>query len=67
MYLPRYFFAGRCWLCENCDVESGVCHNPMIARFSAESMGTNLLKTAEIELNVNPKDDPYLMAILLID
>jgi|BioPla2DNA2_1021312.scaffolds.fasta_scaffold46189_1 predicted metal-binding protein len=39
----------------------------MIARFSAESMGTNLLKTAEIELNVNPKDDPYLMAILLID
>lgn len=63
------FFAGHCMLCEKCDVEMGICHNPMIARFSAESMGINLLKTAEnagMELKFN-SSDPTGMAVLLIN
>ena len=63
------FFAGHCMLCEKCNVENGICNNPVIARFSAESMGINLLKTAEsagMELKFN-SDDPTGMAILLID
>ena len=63
------FFAGHCMLCEKCDVEKGICCNPMIARFSAESMGINLLKTAEnagMELKFN-SSDPTGIAILLID
>ena len=64
------FFAGHCMLCEKCDVETGICRNPVISRFSAESMGINLLKTAEnagIELNFNSESDSTGMAVLLID
>ncbi|OEC85905.1 MULTISPECIES: DUF2284 domain-containing protein [Methanobacterium] len=63
------FFAGRCMLCEKCDVETGMCRNPVIARFSAESMGINLLKTAEnagIELKFNSNDSTGI-AVLLIE
>jgi predicted metal-binding protein len=63
------FFAGRCMLCEKCDVETGMCRNPVIARFSAEAMGINLLKTAEnavMELNFDSSDSTG-MALLLID
>lgn len=64
------FFGGRCMLCEKCDVEKGICINPMIARFSAEAMGINLIKTAKnagMDLKFNPKGNPTPMAILLID
>jgi predicted metal-binding protein len=64
------FFAGRCWLCEKCNVEIGKCRNPIIARFSAESMGINLLKTAKnagMELKFDQDNNPTPMAILLID
>lgn len=64
------FFAGRCMLCEKCNVENGICKNPMIARFSAEAMGINLLKTAEnagMELKFSQDSSPTPMAILLID
>lgn len=64
------FFAGRCMLCEKCNVENDACMNPMIARFSAEAMGINLLKTAEnagMELKFNQDSSPTPMAILLID
>lgn len=67
------FFAGRCLLCEKCNVKSGLCRNPMIARFSAEAMGINLSKTAEnagMELKFHTEDNPNSitpMAILLID
>ncbi len=63
------FFAGHCMLCEKCNVERGICNNPIIARFSAESMGINLLKTAEnagMELKFN-SSDPTGMAVLLIE
>ena len=64
------FFAGRCMLCEKCNVKEGICRNPMIARFSAEAMGINLLKTAEnagMGLKFGPDSTPTPMAILLID
>ncbi len=34
--LATVFFGGRCMLCEKCDVETGICRNPMISRFAAE-------------------------------
>nr|WP_319373926.1 DUF2284 domain-containing protein [uncultured Methanobacterium sp.] len=40
------FFGGKCLLCENCDLDNG-CQNALMARFSAEAMGINVLKTAE--------------------
>ncbi len=66
------FFAGRCWLCEKCDVENG-CRNPIMARFSSEAMGINLLKTAEnanMVLKFGTKDissTMSLLSIILID
>ncbi len=64
------FFAGRCMLCEKCNVKEGICRNPMISRFSAEAMGINLLKTARnagMNLKFGPNINPTPMAILLID
>lgn len=68
--LATIFFGGRCMLCEKCDVETGICRNPMIARFAAEAVGINLIKTAKnagMGLKFNPKNNPTPMAILLID
>ena len=64
------FFAGRCMLCEKCNVKEGICRNPIISRFSAEAMGINLLKTAKnagIDLKFDPDSTPTPMAILLVD
>ncbi|MCZ3365870.1 MULTISPECIES: DUF2284 domain-containing protein [Methanobacterium] len=64
------FFAGRCMLCEKCNVKEGICRNPVISRFSAEAMGINLLKTAknaEMNLKFDPDSTPTPMAILLVD
>ena len=64
------FFAGRCMLCEKCNVKEGICRNPMISRFSAEAMGINLLKTAKnagMNLKFDPDSTPTPMAILLVD
>lgn len=67
------FFAGRCLLCEECNVENGECRNPSMSRLSAEAMGINMLKTAE-NAGMNLKFDTgdkltsmTPMAILLID
>ncbi len=68
--LATAFFGGKCMLCEECDVKTGICRNPMIARFAAEAVGINLIKTAEnagMELKFNSESDPTPMAILLID
>lgn len=64
------FFAGRCMLCEKCNVKEGICRNPIISRFSAEAMGINLLKTAKnagMNLKFDPDSTPTPMAILLVD
>ena len=65
------FFAGRCMLCEKCNVENGTCLNPQMARFSPEAMGINMLKTAKnagMDLKFHSEDTTITpMAILLID
>jgi predicted metal-binding protein len=66
------FFGGKCLLCENCDLDNG-CQNALMARFSAEAMGINVLKTAENAgmelkfLNNGNKSQITPIAILLID
>ena len=66
------FFGGRCLLCENCNLDKG-CQNALMARFSAEAMGINVVKTTEnagIELkfqNEVNKSPITPIAILLID
>ncbi len=70
--LATVFFGGRCMLCEECNVEEGVCLNPVMSRFASEAMGINLSKTAEnvgMQLQFNSEDPSQitLMAILLID
>lgn len=71
--LATVFFGGRCMLCEECNVEEGICLNPVKSRFASEAVGINLSKTAEnagMQLQFNSEDDPSqitLMAILLID
>lgn len=67
------FFAGRCLLCEECNVENGSCLKPAMARPSAEAMGINMLKTAEnagmnLKFHIEDKLTQMTpMAILLID
>lgn len=71
--LATSFFGGKCILCEKCNIESGVCMNPLMARYSSEAMGVNLFKTAEnvgMDLKFHKEDitAPITpMAILLID
>jgi predicted metal-binding protein len=66
------FFGGRCLLCENCDLDNG-CQNALMARFSAEAMGINVLKTAknarmELKFPNEGNQSPITpIAILLID
>ncbi|MCE7699649.1 MAG: DUF2284 domain-containing protein, partial [Methanobacterium paludis] len=67
------FFAGRCMLCEKCNVENVTCLNPRMARFSPEAMGINVLKTAKnagMDLKFYTEDTKTAItpvAILLID
>lgn len=65
------FYGGSCLLCEKCNVEKGVCLNPMTARVAAEAVGVNMMKTAEnagmsLKFSMEVKA-PEPMAILLID
>lgn len=64
------FFAGRCMLCEKCNVKEGICKNPILSRFSAEAMGINLLKTAKnigMNLKFDQDSTPTPIAILFLD
>jgi len=71
--LATAFFGGKCMLCEKCNVDGGVCLNPLMARFASEAMGINLSKTAEnagMKLQFSTEDEPNPitpMSILLID
>ncbi len=65
------FYGGSCLLCEKCNVEKGVCLNPMTARVAAEAVGVNMIRTAEnagmsLKFSMEVKA-PEPMAILLID
>lgn len=60
------FFAGKCRLCEECNV-NGNCINPLSARFSAESMGVNVFKTAEnagMKLKFDTENESSTMALI---
>ncbi len=65
------FYAGSCGLCEKCNVEEGACRHPTRARFAAEAVGVNVVRTAEnagmpVKFSLDVKA-PEPMAILLID
>ena len=64
------FFCGTCMLCDQCNIEKGVCLNPTMARISAEAVGINVIKTAEnagMAVKFPVEKIPGPMAILLID
>jgi len=61
--------AGACRLCKTCNVEGGVCRFPTRARFSAESVGVNVVKTAEqtgMQIRFPVPIPPDRITILLI-
>ncbi|HEY3422420.1 MAG TPA: DUF2284 domain-containing protein [Methanocellaceae archaeon] len=64
------FFCGTCMLCDECNMEKGMCLNPTMARISAEAVGINVIKTAEkagMAVKFPVEKIPGPMAILLID
>jgi predicted metal-binding protein len=69
--LATVFFYGACWLCEKCNIETGICRNPRISRYSTEVAGINIVKTAEnagMGFKFPIKDDELGgLVLLLID
>jgi predicted metal-binding protein len=64
------FVSGACQLCEKCDVESGICIHPTMARYSEDAVGVNVKKTARnacIEVTFPFEKNPESFALLLID
>lgn len=62
--------SGSCTICEKCNVEKGVCVNPMKRRFSEEGVGVDVKATAEkagIKFTLPFKKNPETFALLLID
>jgi predicted metal-binding protein len=64
------FVSGACQLCEKCDVETGICIHPTMARYSEDAVGVNVRKTARnagIEVSFPFEKNPESFALLLID
>ena len=64
------FVSGSCQLCEKCNVASGICVHPEIARYSEDAVGVNVRKTAEnagIAVTFPFEKNPESFALLLID
>lgn len=64
------FVSGSCQLCEKCNVETGICVHPDIARYSEDAVGVNVKKTAEnagMEYVFPFPKNPESFALLLID
>jgi predicted metal-binding protein len=62
--------SGACQLCEECNVEKGVCIYPTMKRFSEEGVGVNVKATAEnagIKFTLPFDKNPETFALLLID
>jgi predicted metal-binding protein len=62
--------SGSCTLCEKCNVEKGLCINPMKKRYPEEGVGVNVKATAEkagIKFTLPFKKNPETFALLLID
>ncbi|MDD4652919.1 MAG: DUF2284 domain-containing protein [Methanothrix sp.] len=61
---------GSCRLCENCNVENGICVHPTMARIPEHAVGVNMKKTAEgagMAIKFPVSGNPTPMALLLID
>jgi predicted metal-binding protein len=64
------FVSGSCQLCEKCNVETGICVNPTMARYSEDAVGVNVKKTAKnagISVTFPFEKNPESFALLLID
>jgi predicted metal-binding protein len=64
------FVNGSCRLCENCNVENGVCLHPNMARIPEHAVGINMKRTAKeagmpLQFPIGPHPEP--MCLLLID
>jgi predicted metal-binding protein len=61
---------GSCRLCESCNVKSGICTHPSMARIPEHALGVNMKKTAEkagMAIQFPVSGNPTPMAMLLID
>ena len=64
------FTSGSCDLCENCNVQTGVCLHPTMARCPEHAVGVNMKKTAEkagIPISFPIKGNPEPTALILVD
>ncbi|MCW4005628.1 MAG: DUF2284 domain-containing protein [Candidatus Bathyarchaeota archaeon] len=64
------FVSGACYLCEKCNIETGICAHPTMARYSEDALGVNVKKTAQnagIPVTFPFPKNPESFALLLID
>jgi predicted metal-binding protein len=64
------FVSGACQLCEKCNVETGICVHPTMARYSEDAVGVNVKKTAKnagISVTFPFEKNPESFVLLLID
>jgi predicted metal-binding protein len=64
------YVSGSCQLCEKCNLETGICIHPDMARQSEDAVGVNVKKTAKnagIEFIFPFPKNPESFALLLID
>jgi predicted metal-binding protein len=64
------YVSGSCQLCEKCNIETGICIHPDMARQSEDAVGVNVKKTAKnagIEFIFPFPKNPESFALLLID
>jgi predicted metal-binding protein len=64
------YVSGSCQLCEKCNIETGICTHPDMARQSEDAVGVNVKKTAKnagIEFIFPFPKNPESFALLLID
>jgi predicted metal-binding protein len=64
------FISGACELCEKCNLQTRICVNPTMARYSEDAVGVNVKKTAKnagIPVKFPFEKNPESFALLLID
>jgi predicted metal-binding protein len=64
------YVSGSCQLCEKCNLETGICVHPDMARQSEDAVGVNVKKTAKnagIDYIFPFPKNPESFALLLID
>jgi predicted metal-binding protein len=64
------FVSGSCQLCNECNIEKGICVHPEMKRYSEEGVGVNVKATAEkagVKFTLPFEKKPETFALLLID